>query len=81
MANALAPLVSRMTTEQVRHALGDSLGNLGQLCRDLSDIKSRCPDRLKRIGFERLFWMCDCLSVNPIQAMSASTALNLMAVH
>lgn len=29
MANALAPLVSRMSTEQVRQALGDCQGNVG----------------------------------------------------
>ncbi|MEE8626813.1 MULTISPECIES: hypothetical protein [Methylobacterium] len=81
MVNAIAPVVSRMTTEQVRQALGDSQGNVGQLRRDLSDIKSRCPDRLRRLGFERLFWMCDRLGLNPILAMQGPVVPKVEAVH
>ncbi|ARO54063.1 hypothetical protein B2G69_07835 [Methylorubrum zatmanii] len=84
MANAVAPVVSRMSTEQVRAAIGDSAGNTSQLRRDLSDIKSRDGDRLKHIGFDRLFWICDHLGIDPIRAMQAPIAtvtLKPVVVH
>lgn len=81
LANTLAPVVSRMSTEQVRSTVGDSAGGAGQLRRDLADIKSRCPERLKRLGFERLFWLCDCLGLDPIRAMQAPVTLKTVVVH
>lgn len=65
----LQPLISKLTTEQVRIKLGDGEGS-GALRRDLGHIKSGKAERIAAIGFERLLYMCHRFSVDPVEALT-----------
>ena len=72
LASALRPVLSSMPTEQVRTRLGDAAS--GTLRRDLGDIKSCRPERIARLGFERLLFMCSAFQVDPYAALAAAPA-------
>lgn len=78
----LRAAVCRLTTEEIRLALGDNPKNAGQLRRDIGDIRSGRPERAERIGEKRYYAFCAGLGVDPWAALSGAPAPTLPArVH
>lgn len=76
LMDALAPVVSRLTGEQVAARMGSDAGTLSQIRHDLGDIKGR---RVSAVGMNRLLLICDGLDVNPWAVIAAAAARRLAA--
>lgn len=76
LMDALAPVVSRLTSEQVAARMGSDAGTLSQIRHDLGDIKGR---RVSAVGMNRLLLICEGLDVNPWAVIAAAAARRLAA--
>lgn len=74
LANALAPIVSRLSTETVRLKLGDSERSAGNTRDDIGHVKAR---RVGEIGLSRLLWMCECLDIDAWAVIAGSSPRRL----
>lgn len=82
LAAHLRPAVCRLSTDEIRLALGDDPKNAGQLRWDVADIRSGRPERAERIGEKQFFASCAGLGVCPWNALSGAPAPTLPArVH
>lgn len=76
LCNLLAPVVSRLTTEEVRVKIGDSESSAGNTRDDIGHIKAR---RGEAIGLSRLLWICECLDADPHGAIAMAAPRRLAA--
>lgn len=74
LMDALAPIVSRLTTEEVRRKLGCE-DHASQLRHDIEHVKAR---RAGALGFSRLLFLPEGLGVDP-WAVIASTSVRRAA--
>lgn len=73
LCNALAPVMSRMSTEAVRIALGDT--DAGHTRREIGWVKAR---NVAKLGWERLIWMCSRLNVDVASALAPPANLRVL---
>ncbi|GBU19679.1 MULTISPECIES: hypothetical protein [unclassified Methylobacterium] len=75
LMDALAPIVSRLTTEEVRRRLGGD-EDASQLRHDIGHIKAR---RAGSLGFSRLLYVCEGLDVDSWAVIAAASVRRIAA--
>lgn len=73
LCNALAPVMSRMSTEAIRVALGDA--DASHTRREIGWVKAR---NVVELGWERLIWMCSRLGVDVASALAPPANLRVL---